>query len=116
MYIIIAVVIGVLLFVAGVMDLKSKTISRGLILALAVAGLVGALINVFMNKGFGIWEAVGGVLIGLCAIGLSMISREQIGRGDGLVILILRTGNRNTRLPFIPALFAGYVMCMTAAG
>ena len=146
MYIIIAVVIGVLLFAAGVMDLKSKTISRGLILALAVAGFVGALINVFMNKEVGIWEAVGGVLIGLCAIGLSMISREQIGRGDGLVIaaiglmlgfrswlfagcmasvimtlvsviiLILRKGNRNTRLPFIPALFAGYVMCITVAG
>ena len=146
MYILVAVVIGVLLFAAGVMDLKSKTISRGLILALAVAGFVGALINVFMNKEVGIWEAVGGVLIGLCAIGLSMISREQIGRGDGLVIaaiglmlgfrrclfavcmasvimtlvsviiLILRKGNRNTRLPFIPALFAGYVMCITAAG
>ncbi|MDE7208194.1 MAG: A24 family peptidase [Lachnospiraceae bacterium] len=146
MYIIIAVVIGVLLFAAGVMDLKSKTISRRLILALAVASLAGALINVFVGKEFGVWEVVGGVLIGVCAIGLSMISREQIGRGDGLVIaaiglmlgfrrclfavcmasiimtlvsviiLILRKGNRNTRLPFIPALFAGYVMCMTAAG
>lgn len=143
---IIAVTIGVLLFVAGAMDLKSKTISRGIILVLMIFCFAGAFIKVFINKEVGIWEIIGGVLIGLCAIGLSMVSREQIGRGDGLVIvaiglmlgfrkclfavcmasiimtlvsvivLILRKGNKNTRLPFIPALFAGYVICMTVAG
>lgn len=146
MYLGIAVIIGVLLFAAGAMDLKSKTISRRIILVLMIVCFAGAFIKVFINKEFGIWEIIGGVLIGFCAIGLSMTSREQIGRGDGLVIvaiglmlgfrkclfavcmaslimtlvsvivLILRKGNRNTRLPFIPALFAGYVMCMTVAG
>lgn len=146
MYLIFAVIIGVLLFVAGAMDLKSKTINRGIILVLMIVCFAGAFIKVFINKEFGTWEIIGGVLIGLCAIGLSMVSREQIGRGDGLVIvaiglmlgfrkclfavcmasiimtlvsvivLILRKGNRNTKLPFIPALFAGYVMCMTVAG
>lgn len=146
MYLMIAVTTGVLLFAAGAMDFKSKTISRGIILVLMIVCFAGAFIKVFINKEFGIWEIIGGVLIGLCAIGLSMVSREQIGRGDGLVIaaiglmlgfrkclfavcmasiimtlvsvivLILRKGNRNTKLPFIPALFAGYVMCMTVAG
>lgn len=146
MYLGIAVIIGMLLFVAGAMDLKSKTISRGIIFMLMIVCFAGAFIKVFINKEFGIWEIIGGVLIGFCAIGLSMVSREQIGRGDGLVIaaiglmlgfrkclfavcmasiimtlvsvivLILRKGNRNTRLPFVPALFAGYVMCMTVAG
>lgn len=146
MYLGIAVIIGMLLFVAGAMDLKSKTISRGIIFVLMIVCFAGAFIKVFINKEFGIWEIIGGVLIGFCAIGLSMVSREQIGRGDGLVIvaiglmlgfrkclfavcmasiimtlvsvivLILRKGNRNTRLPFVPALFAGYVMCMTVAG
>lgn len=146
MYLGFAVIIAVLLFMAGAMDLKSKTISREMILVLMIVCFAGAFIKVFINKEFGIWEIIGGVLIGFCAIGLSMVSREQIGRGDGLVIiaiglvlgfrkclfavcmasiimtlvsvivLILRKGNRNTRLPFIPALFAGYVMCMTVAG
>lgn len=146
MYLMIAIIIGVLLFAAGIMDLKSKTISRGIILVLMIVCFAGAFIKVFTIKEFGIWEIMGGALIGLCAIGLSMVSRDQIGRGDGLVIvaiglmlgfrkclfavcmasmimtlvsvivLILRKGNRNTRLPFIPALFAGYVMCMTVAG
>lgn len=146
MYLGIAVIIGMLLFVAGAMDLKSKTISRGIIFVLMIVCFAGAFIKVFINKEFGIWEIIGGVLIGFCAIGLSMVSRDQIGRGDGLVIaaiglmlgfrkclfavcmasiimtlvsvivLILRKGNRNTRLPFVPALFAGYVMCMTVAG
>lgn len=146
MYFVISLITGVLIFVAGVMDLKSKTISRGIIFVLMLVCLAGAFIKVFLDKEFGLWETVGGVLIGLCTIGLSMLSREQIGRGDGLVIaaiglilgfrrclfavcmasiimtlvsvivLILRKGNRNTRLPFIPALFAGYVMCMTVTG
>lgn len=137
---------GLLLFVAGIMDLKSKTIRREIILVLMAVCFAGAFLRVYVNKEFGLWEVAGGVLIGLCAIGVSMASEEQIGRGDGLVIaaiglilgfrkclfavcmasiimtlvsviiLILRKGNRKTRLPFIPALFAGYVLCMTVAG
>lgn len=146
MVVVITMAAGMLLFTAGIMDLKSKTVSREIILALMAVCFAGAFVKAFADKEFGIWETVGGVLIGLCAIGLSMASREQIGRGDGLVIaaiglilgfrkclfavcmaslimtlvsviiLILRKGNRNTRLPFIPALFAGYVLCMTVAG
>ena len=70
-----------------------------------------------------------------------MISREQIGRGDGIVIaviglvlgfrrclavvsvaslvmcaaaivvLLFKKGNRRTQLAFLPALFVGYVLC-----
>ena len=80
--------------------------------------------------------------VGLGIIGLSVISKEQIGKGDGLVIaavgiafgarrcflvlstasfvmcviaigvLLLKKGGRQTRLPFLPALFAGYVLCV----
>ena len=146
MIFVITVAAGLLLFAAGIMDLKSKTIRREIILVLMAVCFAGAFLRVFVNKEFGLWEIAGGVLIGCCAIGLSMASGEQIGRGDGLVIsaiglilgfrkclfavcmasiimtlvsviiLILRKGNRRTRLPFIPALFAGYVMCMTVAG
>lgn len=138
MFFVISIIIGILLFAAGIMDLKSKSISRGFIFILLLVCLTGA----FIKKDFGIWNAAGGLLIGLCAVGLSMASREQIGRGDGLVIaaiglalgfreclflvciasgimvlvsvgvLILRKGDRDTRLPFIPALFAAYAVCM----
>lgn len=134
----ITLVIGLLLFVAAVMDLKNKSISRGFLFVLILASFV----SVFVRVDFGIWNAVGGALIGLCAVGVSMVSEEQIGRGDGLVmialgialgfreclavvclasmimalvsvvILILKKGNRNTKLPFLPALFVGYVTCI----
>ena len=143
---VITMAVGLLLFVAGIMDLKSKTIRREIILVLMAMCFAGAFLRVYVNKEFGLWEVAGGVLIGLCAIGVSMASEEQIGRGDGFVIaaiglilgfrkclfavcmasiimtlvsviiLILRKGNRKTRLPFIPALFAGYVLFMTVAG
>ena len=134
----IAVVIGLLLLVAAVMDLKSKSISRGFLFILMLVSVA----SIFVRADFDIWNVVGGALIGLCAVGVSMISGEQIGRGDGLVIialgivlgfreclasvclaslimalisvviLILKKGNRKTKLPFIPALFVGYVTCM----
>lgn len=142
MFLIVSVIIGMLLLAAGIMDFKRKSISRGFILILMLACMAGA----FINQKFSLWEAIGGFSLGLCAVGLSMASREQIGRGDGLVIaavgfvlgfrkclfavcmasiimtlvsvliLAFRKGNRNTRLPFIPALFAGYVMSLAAAG
>lgn len=138
MFFIIAVVIGVLLLVAGMMDLKRKSISRGMIILLMAVCISG----IFFKNTFSIWETIGGFLIGLCAVGLSIGSREQIGRGDGLVIcaiglvlgfreclftvcvasvimalvsigvLLLRKGNKNTRLPFIPVLFIAYTACM----
>lgn len=138
MFLFIAVVTGVLLFAAGIMDLKSKSINRGLILILMLVCLAGN----FFKDDFRIWETIGGLLIGLCAVGLSIASREQIGRGDGLVIaaiglvlgfreclftvciasvimafvsvgvLLLHRGTGSTKLPFIPALFIAYTACM----
>ena len=88
-----------------------------------------------------ILNTIGGLTIGLCVIGISITSKEQIGKGDGIVIpaiglvlgarrclivvciasllmslvaisiLLFRRGNRQTRLPFLPAVFAGYVFC-----
>ncbi|MCD8037570.1 MAG: prepilin peptidase [Lachnospiraceae bacterium] len=134
----IKIIMGILLFAAAIADLRSKKISRALIAALAFAGLAG----IFAKDNFSVWQTAGGVSIGMCAVGLSVASKEQIGRGDGLVIaalglalgfgkclsvvciasvimafasviiLILRKGNKDTRLPFVPALFASYVLCM----
>ncbi|MCM1183079.1 MAG: prepilin peptidase [Roseburia sp.] len=129
-------IVGGMLFAAGITDLRSRTVSRGFLLALAVPCIMG-----LASRGVGgLTDAAGGFGIGLCAIGLSVMSREQIGRGDGIVIawvglllgfqgclvvvcvaslimafasiviLLLRRGNRSTRLAFLPALFAGYLI------
>ncbi|MBO5144724.1 MAG: prepilin peptidase [Lachnospiraceae bacterium] len=131
------VVIGILIFVAGITDIRKKQINRGFLLVLMLVCFAA----IPFKEDSGIFDAVGGFLIGLCAIGISMMSREQIGRGDGLVIaaiglvlgvrrcmtaifaasfimcmiaivvLLLKRGNRHTRLPFLPAVFVGYVLC-----
>ena len=136
-YQILIVAIGILLFIAGVSDIKKRQVNRRFLLTLMVVCLAAVL----FKSDFGIMDAAGGLAIGLCAIGISMASREQIGRGDGIVIaavgfvlgvrkclavvstasilmcaaaiivLIMKKGNRRTRLAFLPALFAGYVVC-----
>lgn len=135
-YKILIMVIGVLLFVAGVVDIKKKQVSRSLISMLAVMCL-GA---IFFKGTFGIYDAIGGFTIGVCAIGISIASHDQIGRGDGFVIaslglllgfrsclaavcvaslimcivavfvLVCKKGSRDMRLPFLPAVFAGYAL------
>lgn len=138
LYNILMAAVGILLFIAGITDIKKKQISSKFILVLALVCTAAAL----CKKDFGIIEAAGGVAIGLCAIGLSVASRGQIGKGDGMVmaatglvlggrgclaavsmasllmcivaivVLALRKGRRGTRLAFLPALFVGYVLCL----
>lgn len=137
-YNIFIVVIGILLFAAGITDIRKKQINRGFLLVLMLVCFAA----IPFKEDFGIYEAAGGFAIGLCSIGISMMSREQIGRGDGIVIaavglvlgarrcmaavfaaafimciiaiiiLLLKRGNRHTKLPFLPAVFAGYVICV----
>ena len=136
-YNILSVLIGILLFAAGIVDMKRKQISRGMLLLLLLACCVA----IPFKKEFNILDSIGGLTIGLCAIGVSIATREQIGKGDGIVIaavgialgahkcilvvctasfvmcvtaiivLLFRKGNRQTRLPFLPAIFVGYLIC-----
>lgn len=138
LYRIFIIIIGVLLFMAGIVDIRKKQISRGFLLVLMLVCVAAA----FCKEDFGIFDAAGGAAIGLCAIGVSMMARGQIGRGDGMVIavvglvlgghrclaavcmasfimclaaivvLVTKKGGRGTRLAFLPALFTGYVLCL----
>ena len=132
------VLIGVLLFVAGIVDIQRRQISRKQIwLLLFVCCAVLPL-----KEDLNVFDAVGGLAIGLCAVCVSVATREQIGKGDGIVIaavglvlgarkclwlvfvasflmcavailvLLLKKGGRQTKLPFLPAIFAGYVLCL----
>ena len=135
MYLGLMKIIGIILLVAGYMDIKTKRVS---ILMLVILGATGVL-SLFYKENMVLIDTIGGVMIGISMIGISMISREQIGMGDGIVmtiigmvtgfrngllilcmaslfmavisvfILILKKGNKKTRLPFIPAIFLGYM-------
>ena len=138
LYQLLMVAIGILLLAAGIVDIRKRQISRvQLLIILLVCCAVSPL-----KQEFGVVDAVGGLSIGLCAIGVSIATREQIGRGDGIVIaavgialgarkcllvvftasflmaaaaivvLIFRKGGRQTRLPFLPAIFVGYAVCV----
>ena len=136
-YRVLIIVIGILLFIAGMIDIRKKQIGKGFLMVLMLACVAAVL----FKENFGILDAAGGATIGLCAIGVSMASREQIGRGDGIVIaivglvlgarrclavvcmasflmcfaaivvLIMKKGDKRTRLAFLPALFVGYLLC-----
>lgn len=137
MYHVLAVTVGILLFAAAMIDIRKKQINRAFLMLLAVVCTTAAV----MRGKAGIMDAAGGMAVGLCVVGISMMSREQIGRGDGIVIaavglvlgfrrclaavsvasllmcvaavvvLLLKKGNRHTQLAFLPALFVGYVLC-----
>ncbi|MEZ3461276.1 MAG: prepilin peptidase [Lachnospiraceae bacterium] len=130
-------VIGLMLFAAGIVDVRKKQISRVQIILL----LLACCAVIPFKKETGIADVAGGLAVGFCAVGVSVATREQIGRGDSIVItalgialgarkcllvvfaasflaciaaiavLAFRIGGRQTRLPFLPAVFAGYVVC-----
>lgn len=130
--------IGVLLFMAGVTDIRKRQIRRrtiGVLFLICIAAAAA-------QDDLGLWDVLSGAAVGACAVGLSVLSHERIGRGDGLIIgaigmalgmrrclmvvsvslfmmcitaaivLMLKKGDRDTKLPFVPAIFAGYALCM----
>ncbi len=137
MYHVLTMAVGILLFAAAITDIRKKQVGRPFLILLAMVCTVTAV----MQEKSSFMDAAGGVTVGLCVVGISMISREQIGRGDGIVIaavgivlgfrrclaavsaasllmcvaavvvLLFKKGNRHTRLAFLPALFVGYVLC-----
>lgn len=133
---------GLLLLLAGLEDIRKKKIHLFLILAIGTTALLGCIVR----QDYGWHGALGGFLIGICVIGISVISGEQIGKGDGMVIaalgilcgvrntlgivcfaslfmlvpalvlIVSRKGNKKTKLPFLPALFLGYLVILLLGG
>lgn len=129
---------GLLLLLAGVEDMKKQEIHILYILGMGVTALCGCLIR----ENHSWYGTVGGLAIGLCMIAVAWMSDGQIGKGDGMVIAALgimcgvrntlgivcfaslfmlvpafiivlrKRGKKNIRLPFLPALFLGYIMTL----
>lgn len=135
-YKILIIMIGILLLAAGITDIRRKQISRGMIAVL----LLVCLAAIPFKADYHLYDAAGGLAVGICVIAVSVVSREQIGRGDGMVIaaiglvlgayscmmvvcvasllmcvvsiavLVLKKGTKQTRLPFLPAVFVSYAL------
>lgn len=129
----------ILLLVATVEDIKEKKVHIVLLIFLLVVGGIGG-ISAFFEQSQNLWQLLGGLIIGVCMIGFSLLSQGNIGMADGIiimalgifsgardclvivsiaslamafisiVILCLRRGNRYTRMPFVPALLMGFCL------
>ena len=132
---IIKLVITCILGVLAVIDFKKKQVSN--VFLLIVSGIV--IINYVIFRPITMVSLVGGILIGTVLLGISYITRQKIGVGDGLLIMILgaylgfegigvvllyaltlsaiwsgllmiiKKVNRNYTIAFIPFIFVGYV-------
>ncbi|MBO6240455.1 MAG: prepilin peptidase [Butyrivibrio sp.] len=133
----------VLLFVAGVFDFKKKEISLLLIIAMAAISIVCGVIDVFFGKSSA-KEILICLIPGACLMMLSLISRQSIGIGDGLIVaaiglcfgihrlvlgvsialfisgimsiflIIVRKAGKKDSFPFVPFIFVGMVVSMFA--
>lgn len=130
---------GLLLLVAAVQDMKRKEVSIWLLGIFGVLGIPVTLLNGAGGTA-ALPGALGGAAVGLLVILMSRLTEGAIGMGDGLlltvtgiylgfqenlflflcgaflaaalsvVLLILKKVTRKTSCPFIPFLFAGYLM------
>ena len=132
------ILIGIALLIAAITDIKHKSISISQIVVTGILCIIGSIICKENN----IYQTFGGLSIGIMVMGIAKLGNEQIGMGDGMIIaltglflgmngcfimvctaslvmvfiaaavLILKKGNKYTKLPFIPALFVGYIVCV----
>lgn len=138
--IVIKISIGLLLLLCGVQDIIKKKIYLYMIVAGAI--IIGICIP-FTNT-ISLIDRIGGIVIGICVIMISLATRGKIGLGDGALLcvtglglgfwgnlelfaiglalaavisiglLILRLANRKKSIPFVPFLLLGYVFLIYA--
>lgn len=122
----------------SVEDIKKKKVS---IVVLALAGIAGILMHLQFAR-ISIWNILGGVTVGAVMYGVSILSREKIGKGDAILIavtgiylgfwgniillwvssvlagmggvfaLVLLKKGREFEIPFIPFVFVAYIGCI----
>lgn len=128
--------VGVMLIIEGIIDLKTHTINVPLVI---ISGLIGSII-VLITGDISLIQMFLGLLEGVFIAGLSFITKEGIGYGDSIVIgtmgillgwkinlivllggificaitsiilLIIKRADRKKRIPFIPFLAASFLL------
>lgn len=128
------VIVMTFLIIESIVDLKKKSLLLTPLMAMVV---IAFLWGIFIEKF--IWGTLVGIVPGLIVFLLGFIRGEPIGKGDGVVlmivgaftdvfvatqtflfanlfaflislfILVTKRGNKNTRIPFVPSILAGFV-------
>ena len=130
--------LGVFLLICSVTDIKRREIKLSV---LVIFGIIAVCLYMIFHP-VGIFEEAAGIVTGLVFVGLFFITDEKIGLGDGLLmtvtgiflggrqnaslimtamllsacfsvlILILKKADRKTGFPFVPFVFAAYIIRM----
>jgi leader peptidase (prepilin peptidase) / N-methyltransferase len=133
---ILIIILGVMLLFCAIQDL----IKRRVYVSVIGIGAVLTLICLPFTEHIGIADCIGGFSIGLAVILLSKITEGRIGMGDGgilcitglglgfwsnlelfgialflaailsIILIVFRRVDRKMSIPFIPFLFAGYII------
>ena len=128
--------LGSFLLTCSVTDIKSREVKPAV---LAVFGVLAAGLYVFFRP-VGLFEEAAGIMTGLFFVAMYLITDEKIGLGDGLLMtvtgiflggrknaslimtammlsaafsiaaLITKKADRKTKLPFVPFVFAAFVL------
>lgn len=128
----------VLLGINTVTDIKCKKVC---IVLNGIFFLGGIILNI-TNPQYSIYSLIGGCLLGICFMGISRLTKEAVGMGDGIVIMVLgiyagfyknistllyssflyalisvlllslKIRGRKDRIAFIPGLFAGFIIVL----
>jgi len=125
------------LLILSIMDLRTRKIS---LLPVLLLGLFAMGYRFWENES--LWEVLTGMLPGGVLLLAAWVTKESIGYGDGIVLLVvgvfcgikktvailgislilaalmamlllvLRRAGRKTELPFLPCLCSGYLLCL----
>ena len=130
----------VLLFLAiGVIwDLKKKAVPANYLCVFGIVAIIGFILDVVNGKK--LLDSVWGLIPGFIVVMLSTLTKEQVGLGDGVILLcvgclqsvrdttcmifialimvtvvamlllIIRRVGRKATIPFVPFLFLGHLM------
>ena len=129
-----SIILGGIMIALSAMDLWKKKLPAWILYA-----LLGVSVCVRLSMHTGILPFVYAITPGAVMLALAKLTREQIGYGDGLLlvslglflgcektifivcgamlvsflvsvmILLLKKGNKKTQIPFVPCMMAGYL-------
>lgn len=130
--------VGILLIISSWTDIKRKMISG---VVLWIFSVLGILLNLIFRCN-SVLSVIGGIMVGIITIGISRLTKGEIGLGDGLllcvtglfvgfyinlelffialfmaavwgiVLIVLRKAGRKTEVPFVPFMLMAYIVIM----
>ncbi len=133
-------IVVLFLIVGSVWDLRNKSIPGVYLYVWSLVAIVYAIFD--MVNGKNVLEIIIALIPGVVGLILSFVTREQIGLGDGIVILlagffmgvkdvfgmviaaflvltlvtifllVMHRVNGKSKIPFIPFLFVGHLICV----